>query len=105
MRCRLSVLNCAVIATLVLAGLTGAAEAKPTGWQSESEIRKAGASAWAGYGDSGYVARPKSSRSTKAAKAPCARCAIFLSIAFRLIIIYKASRLADRRFQVAKLFY
>jgi hypothetical protein len=69
MRCRLSVLNCAVIATLVLAGLTGAAEAKPTGWQSESEIRKAGASAWAGYGDSGYVARPKSSRSTKAAKA------------------------------------
>ena len=48
--------------------MTVSAEAKPTGWQSESELRKAGTSAWAGYGDSGYVARPKSARN-KAAKA------------------------------------
>lgn len=48
--------------------MTATADAKPTGWQSESELRKAGPSAWAGYGDSGYVARPKSARS-KAAKA------------------------------------
>ncbi len=62
----------AVVAVLTMAALsftmTATADAKPTGWQSESEMRKAGPSAWAGYGDSGYVARPKSSRS-KAAKA------------------------------------
>lgn len=62
----------AVVAVLAMAALsvtlTAPAEAKPTGWQSESEVRKAGPSAWAGYGDSGYVARPKSARS-KAAKA------------------------------------
>ncbi len=60
----------AAVLTMVAASvsMTATASAKPTGWQSESEIRKAGPSAWAGYGDSGYVARPKSSR-TKAAKA------------------------------------
>ena len=59
----------AAFAVAAMAGTTSlTAEAKPTGWQSESEIRKAGPSAWAGYGDSGYVARPKSSRN-KAARA------------------------------------
>ena len=48
--------------------ISDTADAKPTGWQSESEIRAAGSSAWAGYGDSGYVARPKTPRA-KAAKA------------------------------------
>jgi hypothetical protein len=71
---RLNPIVCAraVVAVLTVAALsltmTATADAKPTGWQSESEMRKAGPSAWAGYGDSGYVARPKSSRS-KAAKA------------------------------------
>lgn len=62
----------AVVAVLAMVAapvlMTVTAEAKPTGWQSESELRKAGSSAWAGYGDSGYVARQKSPRS-KAAKA------------------------------------
>ncbi len=53
----------AVVAVLTVMALsismTATAEAKPTGWQSESEIRNAGSSAWAGYGDSGYLARPK----------------------------------------------
>ncbi|MBA4132693.1 MAG: hypothetical protein C0519_14880 [Hyphomicrobium sp.] len=71
---RLNSIVCAraLVAVLTMAALsftmTATADAKPTGWQSESEMRKAGPSAWAGYGDSGYVARPKSSRS-KAAKA------------------------------------
>jgi hypothetical protein len=48
--------------------VTTSAEAKPTGWQSESEMRKQGPSAWAGYGDTGYVARPRNSRKTAKAK-------------------------------------
>ncbi len=60
----------AAVLTLVAGSvaMTATADAKPTGWQSEGELRKAGPSAWAGYGDSGYVARPKQARS-KAAKA------------------------------------
>jgi hypothetical protein len=53
-------------ATTCIATLAVSAEAKPTGWQSESEMRNAGPSAWAGYGDTGYVARPKAQRSTAA---------------------------------------
>ena len=70
-RCSLACYR-AVVAVLALAAfsmtLSVTADAKPTGWQRESEVRKAGSSAWAGYGDSGYVARPKPARS-KAAKA------------------------------------
>jgi uncharacterized protein YcbK (DUF882 family) len=54
--------------------ITDTAQAKPTGWQSESEIRASGSSAWSGYGDSGYVARPKTPRA-KAAKAPASKAA------------------------------
>lgn len=57
----------AVCAVLAFGAMSVSAEAKPTGWQSESEMRNSGPSAWAGYGESGYVARPKLSR--KAAKA------------------------------------
>jgi hypothetical protein len=59
----------AMFAVAAFAGaVTKSAEAKPTGWQSESEIRNQGPSAWAGYGDTGYVARPKTSRKTARAK-------------------------------------
>ena len=72
MRLNSMMLMRAAAAVLILVAasvaMTATADAKPTGWQSEGELRKAGPSAWAGYGDSGYVARPKSSRS-KAAKA------------------------------------
>lgn len=44
------------------------ADAKPTGWQSESELRKSGPNAWAGYGESGYIARPKSTTRASRAK-------------------------------------
>lgn len=58
----------ALLAVVTLASIhTTSAEAKPTGWQSESEIRNSGPSAWDGYGESGYISRPKSSR--KVAKA------------------------------------
>jgi hypothetical protein len=54
----------AIVTTFAAAAcwLTVAAEAKPTGWQSESEMRSRGAQAWSGYGDSGYVGRPAKSR-------------------------------------------
>lgn len=54
-------------AVFAVAACAGAAEsfAKPTGWQSESEL--SGGSAWSGYGDAGYTGRPAKSR--KAAKA------------------------------------
>lgn len=62
----------AIAGLLAVMGLAGAiassAEAKPTGWQSESEIRNSGPSAWAGYGESGYVAPSKSARKSARAK-------------------------------------
>jgi hypothetical protein len=58
------------VSALAALALTGAfvstAEAKPTGWQSESEMRMSGPNAWAGYGDTGYIARPKSARAARA---------------------------------------
>lgn len=45
--------------------LTAPANAKPTGWQSESEMKSGGTQAWAGYGDSGYAGRPSKARSGK----------------------------------------
>jgi hypothetical protein len=58
----------AFLLTIALLGFQAVtAQAKPTGWQSESEMRKSGPSAWSGYGDTGYIARPKTSR--KAARA------------------------------------
>jgi hypothetical protein len=58
-----------VFATVALTGaFVSTAEAKPTGWQSESEMRMSGPSAWAGYGETGYVARPKSATRTARAK-------------------------------------
>ncbi|MDX2307643.1 MAG: D-Ala-D-Ala carboxypeptidase family metallohydrolase [Hyphomicrobium sp.] len=57
------VLSCAFLSFAFLAAIAAPrAEAKPTGWQSESELKTGGANAWAGYGDSGYVARPKAGR-------------------------------------------
>lgn len=59
----------AVFAIAISAGVTaGTADAKPTGWMSESEMRAAGPSAWAGYGESGYAGRPAKSRRAAAAK-------------------------------------
>jgi hypothetical protein len=54
--------------TAAALGAAVTAEAKPTGWQSESELRSGGAQAWAGYGDAGYVGRAAKSRKTGAAK-------------------------------------
>jgi hypothetical protein len=61
------------LATLTIfalaAGISAvSAEAKPTGWQSDSEIRTGGANAWSGYGDSGYAGRPAKARKARAAK-------------------------------------
>ncbi|MGE5267463.1 MAG: YcbK family protein [Deltaproteobacteria bacterium] len=71
---RLDVLARVRAAVSVLAGMLLAvafadtAAAKPTGWQSESELRNSGPNAWAGYGESGYVARPKSAARAARAK-------------------------------------
>ncbi len=59
-----------VIAFAALIGLgTNAAEAKPTGWQSESELKAQGSNAWGGYGDSGYSGQPKKPKRVEKAKA------------------------------------
>ena len=58
----------AILSAIAVSAAAMPAAAKPTGWQSESEMRNAGPSAWAGYGDTGYVARPTAQRS-KAARA------------------------------------
>jgi len=62
----------AIWAFLIAIALVGVqaqnAQAKPTGWQSETEMRNSGPSAWSGYGDTGYIARPKASRKTAKAR-------------------------------------
>lgn len=56
----------AVLAVLSVATIAiTSADAKPTGWQSESELNAGGSSAWSGYGESGYVARPKAKRTAR----------------------------------------
>lgn len=60
-------LMAALVFAIAASTSSGEALAKPTGWQSESELMRGGASAWSGYGDSGYTGRPTKAR--KAAKA------------------------------------
>lgn len=50
----------AVAATLLLGA--GAAEAKPTGWQSETELKIQKVNPWGGYGESGYAGRVKKAK-------------------------------------------
>lgn len=51
------------------AGFAAPALAKPTGWQSETELRSGGAGAWSGYNETGYAARPRKSRADRAKSA------------------------------------
>lgn len=57
-----------VAATLVVSTglLAGAAAAKPTGWESESELKRPGADGWVGYNEYGYV--PGLTKSRKPAR-------------------------------------
>lgn len=59
-------LNCTAACLSALIGvalLPGTASAKPTGWRSPSELKGPKIDAWAGYSDSGYVARPAKAKS------------------------------------------
>ena len=51
------------------------ADAKPTGWQSASELKGSDAATWSGYGEAGYMGRPAKSkaRAMKAAKSKVAK--------------------------------
>jgi hypothetical protein len=50
---------------MALMGASPAAEAKPTGWTSKSELSGSIVDAWAGYNEFGYTGRPEKKARTK----------------------------------------